>query len=46
MLKIKKMLHKTETPIERIFYEIFKREMTTNERLILLGLPKKIRDPK
>jgi hypothetical protein len=31
----------TKTPIERIFYGVFKREMTAKERRVLLANPKK-----
>jgi hypothetical protein len=37
MRKTKKELHKARTPIERIFYDVFKREMTTEERRVLGG---------
>jgi len=43
MPKIEKELGKTKTPIERIFCDIVKREMTENERRILLPPPKKTR---
>jgi hypothetical protein len=43
MLKIEKELRKTETPIERIFYDVVKREMTPEERRILLPPPNKTR---
>lgn len=36
MPKIEKELRKAKTPIERIFYDIVKREMTPKERRILL----------
>jgi hypothetical protein len=35
-----------KTPIEQIFHEIVKRQMTPNERRILLGELKKPRKPK
>jgi hypothetical protein len=41
MRKIEKELRKTKSPIERIFYEIVKREMTEDERRILLPPSKK-----
>jgi hypothetical protein len=39
--KIKKERRKTRTLIERIFYDVVKREMTTKERRLLLAAPKK-----
>jgi hypothetical protein len=44
--KIEKKLRETKTPIEQIFYDIIKREMTVKERRILLRLPKKTNKPK
>jgi hypothetical protein len=44
MPKIKKELRKTQTPIERIFYDIVKREMTPQERRVLLPPPNKTRN--
>jgi hypothetical protein len=41
MPKIERELRKAKTPIERIFYDITKREMTAKERRILLAKPKK-----
>jgi len=38
--KTKKGLCKTKTLIERIFFEIVKREMTEEERRVLLVKPK------
>jgi hypothetical protein len=46
MRKIEKELRETKTPIEQIFYDIIKREMTVKERRILLGLPKKASKPR
>jgi len=40
MRKIRKVLPGIKTPIERIFYGIFKRPMTTKERRVLLAGPK------
>ena len=34
--------HKSRTPIERIFYNVFKREMITAERRVLLAKPKNV----
>jgi hypothetical protein len=39
--KTKMGLHKTKILIERIFFDIVKREMTEKERRILLAKPKK-----
>jgi len=36
-----KRKRKTRTLIERIFYNVVKREMTTKERRLLLATPKK-----
>jgi hypothetical protein len=44
MPKIEKELQKTKTPIERIFFDIVKREMTPKERRILLSPPDKTRN--
>jgi hypothetical protein len=41
--KIEKELRKTKTPIERIFHDIAKRELTAEERRVLLAEPKKAR---
>jgi hypothetical protein len=41
--KIEKELQKPKTPIELIFYDIAKREMTAKERRVLLAKPKKAR---
>jgi hypothetical protein len=41
MRKSKRESHKSRTLIERIFFDIFKREMTKEERRVLLGKPKK-----
>jgi hypothetical protein len=41
MRKLDKESRKTKTLIERIFYDVVKREMTTNERRVLLAKPKK-----
>jgi hypothetical protein len=46
MPKIEKELRKNETPIERIFYDVLKREMTAKERRVLLPKPKKSRKSK
>jgi hypothetical protein len=43
MRKIDKELRETKTPIELIFYDIVKREMTAKERRVLLAKPKKAR---
>jgi hypothetical protein len=43
MRKIEKELREAKTPIERIFCDVVKREMTENERRILLPPPKKTR---
>jgi hypothetical protein len=42
MRKSERELHKSRTPIERIFYDVFKREMITAERRVLLAKPKKV----
>jgi len=39
--KTEKEVSKKKTPIERIFHDIFNREMTANERRVLLGASKK-----
>jgi hypothetical protein len=44
--KTEKEVSKKKSPIERIFYDIFNREMTANERRVLLGASKKIHKPK
>jgi hypothetical protein len=41
MRKIEKELRKIKTPIERIFYDVAKRELTSRELRILLPKPKK-----
>jgi len=41
MRKSKRASHKAGTLIERIFFDVFKRGMTTAERRVLLGKPKK-----
>ena len=38
--KSKKGIRKTKTLIERIFFDVFKREMTEEERRVLLVKPK------
>lgn len=44
MPKAEKQLRKAQTPIERIFYDIVKREMTPKERRILLPPPNRARN--
>jgi hypothetical protein len=44
--KADKRLSKIKTPIERIFHDIFNREMTAKERRILLGVFKNTRKTK
>jgi hypothetical protein len=41
MRKSKREAHKSGTLIERIFHDVFKREMITAERRVLLRKPKK-----
>jgi hypothetical protein len=41
MWQIETKSRTTKATIERIFYEVFKREMTASERRILLPKPKK-----
>jgi hypothetical protein len=44
--KAEKQLSRIKTPIERIFHDIFNREMTAQERRILLGVSKNTRKTK
>jgi hypothetical protein len=44
--KTEKKLSKIKTPIERIFHDIFNREMTAKERRVLLGVSKNARKTK
>ena len=46
MRKTEKKLSKIKTPIERIFHDIFNREMTAKERRILIGVSKNTRKTK
>jgi hypothetical protein len=43
MSQSKKPLRRPKTPIERIFYNVFKRELTAKERRILLAPSNKTR---
>jgi len=44
--KTEKEISKKKTPIERIFHDIFNREMTAKERQVLLGASKKTHKPR
>jgi hypothetical protein len=44
--KTEKEISKKKTPIERIFHDIFNREMTAKERRVLVGVSKNTRKTK